>query len=148
MIRFTCQTERDMLLLGERFARALTAPALVTLRGGLGAGKTVLVRGLGRALGAADVTSPTFTIVHEYETRPKLYHFDAYRLSGADELENIGFADYLREDALLVMEGAELVDEALPAERLAVTIDGSGADARTVTVTAIGARYERMAEKL
>ena len=137
-----------MLSLGTRLAAALEPPAFIALHGDLGAGKTALVRGMGAALGEDEVTSPSFTIVHEYRTRPALYHFDAYRLADADELMAIGFADYLREDALLVMEWAELVEDALPKERLDITITGSGAETRYVEIAPVGARYERMAERI
>ncbi len=137
-----------MLALGGRLARALDAPAFVALHGELGAGKTALVRGMGAALGESDVTSPTFTIAHEYATQPKLYHFDAYRLADAEELMAIGFTDYLNEDALIVMEWAELVEDALPRERIDISIVGSGEGLRTVRIQPNGARYEGMAERI
>ncbi|MDO4342674.1 MAG: tRNA (adenosine(37)-N6)-threonylcarbamoyltransferase complex ATPase subunit type 1 TsaE [Eubacteriales bacterium] len=143
-----CPRETDMLDLGARLVKCLTPPAFVALHGDLGAGKTALVHGMGEALGVDTVTSPTFTIVQEYDTKPKLYHFDAYRLSDADELYAIGFDDYLRENAVLVMEWAELVEEALPQERLELTILGSGAEERTVFAEAKGAVYERILEQL
>ena len=148
MKRFCCKTEEDTARLGEKLAHALAAPALVALYGDVGSGKTALVRGVGRALGISDITSPTFTIVHEYDSRPPLYHFDAYRLSDGDALMDVGFADYLNRDAILCIEWAELVEDALPTERLNVTITGSGADARVVELAPVGARYERMAERI
>lgn len=138
----TVKTESEMLALGERIAHALGCRGFVALYGNLGAGKTVFARGVAKAFGVDHVSSPTFTIVCEYPTRPKLYHFDAYRLSDADELYAIGFADYLKEDALILIEWANLVSDALPDERLDVTIEGSGTDTRTVTVEPRGARYE------
>ena len=146
--RFVCKQESDMLALGGRLASLLTPPAFVALHGGLGAGKTALVRGMGQRLGADAVSSPTFTIVQEYDTQPKLLHFDAYRLADADELLAIGFTDYLCEDAILVMEWAELVESALPAQRLELTIEGSGDQARSVRALARGRAYERLLEKL
>lgn len=140
-IRRIVQTEDDMLRLGETIAKRLNRRGFIALYGDLGAGKTVFARGVARAFGVSHVSSPTFTIVCEYPTEPKLYHFDAYRLSDADELFAIGFADYLRDDALLLMEWANLVPEALPQTRLDVTIEGSGTDARTVTIEPRGARF-------
>ena len=148
MKTIVCKTEQQTGDLGRRLMRALPVPSFVALYGDLGAGKTALVRGMGEALGVDTVTSPTFTIVQEYDTKPKLYHFDAYRLSDADELYAIGFDDYLRENAVLVMEWAELVEEALPQERLELTILGSGAEERTVFAEAKGAVYERILEQL
>ena len=131
--RFVCKQESDMLALGGRLASLLTPPAFVALHGGLGADA---------------VSSPTFTIVQEYDTQPKLLHFDAYRLADADELLAIGFTDYLCEDAILVMEWAELVESVLPAQRLELTIEGSGDQARSVRALARGRAYERLLEQL
>lgn len=148
MKRFVCKTEADTARLGESLAGALAAPACVALYGELGSGKTALVQGIGRALGIDEITSPTFTIVHEYDSVPPLYHFDAYRLADGDALLDVGFADYLSRDAILCIEWAELVEDALPKERLNVTIIGSGADARTIEIVPVGARYERMVDTL
>ena len=136
--------EQDMLDLGERIAEKLNGRGFIALYGDLGAGKTVFARGVARAFGVTHVSSPTFTIVCEYPTEPKLFHFDAYRLSDADELYAIGFSDYLQDDAMLLMEWANLVSDALPNERLDVHVSGSGTDVRTVTLTAHGARYEEV----
>ncbi len=144
MLRMTVQTESDMLALGQRIAEAIQRHGFVALYGDLGAGKTVFARGVASAFGIEHVSSPTFTIVCEYPTEPKLFHFDAYRLSDADELYAIGFADYLREDALILIEWANLVADALPKERLDVTIEGSGPDMRTVSIEPHGARYEEV----
>ena len=143
-----CASEADMLALGGRLGRALFPGAFVALHGDLGAGKTVLVRGVGAALGATDVTSPTFTIVQEYDTQPRLLHFDAYRLADADELYAIGFDDYLAQDAVILMEWAELVQEALPPARLELTIEGDGDAPRHVSLCALGAAYEEVLERL
>lgn len=137
-----------MLQLGERLGGALFPGAFVALHGGLGAGKTVLVRGVGAALGVTEVTSPTFTIVQEYETQPRLLHFDAYRLSDADELYAIGFEDYLAQNAIILMEWAELVQAALPPERLEISIDGDGDTPRRVSLCALGGAYEEVLERL
>ena len=144
MIRYTVKTESDMLALGEQIAEACDRRGFIALYGDLGAGKTVFARGVARAFGVDHVSSPTFTIVCEYPTEPKLYHFDAYRLSDADELYAIGFSDYLREDALLLMEWANLVADALPKDRLDVTIEGSGMMERTVTIEPRGLRYQEV----
>ena len=86
----TLKTEGDMEALGMRIAQALPHGGFVALYGDLGAGKTVLSRGAGRALGLDHLSSPTFTIVQEYPTAPPLFHFDAYRLADEDELYAMG----------------------------------------------------------
>jgi len=145
---FVCNSESDTLLLGERIARALPNRAFLTMRGGLGAGKTVLVRGMGKAYGIDRITSPTFTIVQEYESEPCLLHFDAYRLTDSDELYAIGYDDYLRQEAVIVMEWAEIVPDAVPHEHLEITIEGSGEEARVITLTAISSVYEEVLKRI
>ena len=148
MKTIVCTTEQETLSLGQRLVRALPVPSFVTLYGGLGAGKTALVRGMGAAVGTAEVRSPTFTIVHEYETSPQLVHFDAYRLHDAEELFAIGFEDYLAQDAILVLEWAERVPEALPPERLEIHLSGSGDEPRTLKLRPIGKQYESVVDAL
>ena len=143
-MQFESNSYETTLELGSRLAAILQPGQVLALYGDLGSGKSVFARGAAGAFGVAHVSSPTFTIVCEYPTEPKLYHFDAYRLADADELFAIGYSDYLREDALLLMEWADLVPEALPSDRLDVFICGSGMDARTVTVEPRGKRYEEI----
>ena len=144
----TLTTERDMEALGERMARVLPQGGFVALVGDLGAGKTVLCRGAGKALGLDHLSSPTFTIVQEYPTVPPLFHFDAYRLADEDELYAMGFEDYLDRGGLILMEWADRVPGALPRDRLDIEIMGSGADMRTVRLLPHGADYEGLVREL
>ena len=144
----TLKTEGDMEALGMRVAQALPHGGFVALYGDLGAGKTVLSRGAGRALGLDHLSSPTFTIVQEYPTVPPLFHFDAYRLEDEDELYAMGFEDYLDRGGLILMEWADRVLDALPRDRLDIEIVGSGADARTVRLLPRGERYEGLVKAL
>ena len=143
-----CKTEQETESLGRWLIHALPVPSFVALYGDLGVGKTALVRGMGAEAGTSEVRSPTFTIVHEYETQPKLIHFDAYRLDSAEELFAIGFDDYLSQDAVIVLEWAERVLEALPKERLELRLIGSGDDPREIHLTAYGERYESVVDAL
>lgn len=144
----TLKTEQEMEQLGERIARALPCGGFVALYGDLGAGKTVLCRGAGRALGLDHLSSPTFTIVQEYPTTPPLFHFDAYRLADEDELYAMGFEDYLDRDGLILMEWADRVPLALPRDRLDITIAGSGGEERTVEMLPHGTLYEGLVNAL
>ena len=116
------QTETEQL--GQRIARALPAGGVVlALFGELGAGKTAFVRGLARGLGVEDeVVSPTFTIVNEYSGARELFHFDMYRLGGADELFDIGWEDYLSREGVCAVEWSENVPEAFDGTEIRVTI--------------------------
>lgn len=105
--------EAETILLGTRLGRCLRRGDVVLLAGDLGAGKTHFTGGLARALGINDyITSPTFTVVNEYEggTLP-LIHFDVYRLGSYDELFEIGFEDYLERGGVCVIEWADLIPE-------------------------------------
>ena len=101
--------------LGARLAEALDAGRVVAFTGDLGAGKTAFVSGMARALGVEErVTSPTFTIVNEYEGgRLPLFHFDMYRLGDANELFHIGWEDYLARGGICAVEWSENVAEAI-----------------------------------
>ena len=109
--------------LGEQLGARLPAGSVVAFRGGLGMGKTAFTRGLARGLACQDrVTSPTFTIVNEYEGRLPLFHFDMYRLSDSDALFDIGWEDYLDRGGVCAVEWSENVSDALPEDTVYVTI--------------------------
>jgi len=109
--------------LGEALAQRLRPGDVVAYRGDLGAGKTAFTRGLARGLGCTGrVTSPTFTIVNEYEGRVPLFHFDMYRLDGEDDLFDIGWEDYLGRDGVCAVEWSERAAGALPPETIYVSI--------------------------
>lgn len=105
--------------LGAAVGRALTGGAVLALFGGLGMGKTAFVRGLAAGRGLeAEVSSPTFALVHEYGGRPPLVHFDMYRVTGWDDLYSTGFFDYIDAGCILAVEWSENVEGALPEEAL------------------------------
>ena len=124
-------------LLGEKLAQHLLPGDVVAYFGGLGAGKTAFTRGLARGLGVCErVTSPTYTIVNEYPgERLPLFHFDMYRLSGADDLFDLGWEDYLTRGGVCAVEWSENVIEALE-DPIRVRIDRDPAceDRRIITV--------------
>lgn len=129
----------ETLDLGRRIGRELRGGEVVLLSGTLGAGKSVVARAIGEVLGATGWRgSPTFTLVNEYATQPALYHADLYRLAGA-EVEDLGLEEYVRSDAILLIEWPERAPEAvgrLPASRFVqVEIGVVGRDARVVDVS-------------
>ena len=124
--------------LGAALAEELKPGAVVAFTGDLGAGKTAFVRGLARGLGIGErVTSPTFTIVNEYEGgRLPLFHFDMYRLDSADELFDIGWEDYLARGGVCAVEWSENISDALEPGAIRVDIRrGAGENDRIITVT-------------
>lgn len=140
---FESSSAADTIRIGHEIAKLLTPPAFLILRGDLGAGKTTLVKGIAEALGAADpdeVTSPTFTLVHEYdgtrEGRPvKLFHLDVYRLEGERQLETLGLEELLTPDSLVLVEWGEKFKSIMKRATGEIAISSAGGDARKITVT-------------
>ena len=123
--------------LGAALADKLTPGAVVAFSGDLGAGKTAFVRGMARGLGITErVTSPTFTIVNEYEGgRLPLFHFDMYRLGSSDELFDIGWEDYLVRGGVCAVEWSENVSDALEGDCIRVDIRrGAHDNQRLITI--------------
>ena len=137
-MEYRTKTPAETEAVGETLAAALGPGAVVAFTGDLGAGKTAFVRGLARGLGINErVTSPTFTIVNEYEGgRLPLFHFDMYRLSSSDELFDIGWEDYLARGGVCAVEWSENVDDALEGAVIRVDIRRGESDGeRIITVT-------------
>ena len=109
--------------IGQELAGQLSPGTVLAYLGDLGMGKTAFTRGLARGLGCTGrVTSPTFTIVNEYDGRIPLFHFDMYRLSDSDDLFDIGWEDYLDRGGVCAVEWSERITDALPDDTLYVTI--------------------------
>ena len=137
---FTTNSPAETEALGQRLAAKLQGGEVIAYTGDLGAGKTAFTRGLARGLGIAErVTSPTFTIVNEYDTgRLPLFHFDMYRLTSSDDLYDIGWEDYLARSGVCAVEWSELVADALEGEVIRVDIkNGGGDDCRSITITGV-----------
>ena len=133
--------------LGVNIGRLCKAGDVIALYGELGAGKTCLIQGLAEGLGVSKksyVRSPTFTILNVHNGRLPLYHFDLYRLSGLDELEEIGYREYIYGDGVSAVEWASNVEGAIPGECLRIGIRRVGEEEREIEITATGKRYERI----
>ena len=104
---------------GKNFASRLNGGEVIALVGELGAGKTVFTKGLCKGLNVNNpVISPTFTIANEYDADFKIYHFDAYRLSGSDDLSAIGIEDYMMGDGVCIIEWADKVKDVIPEDAM------------------------------
>jgi tRNA threonylcarbamoyladenosine biosynthesis protein TsaE len=120
---------------GARLAATLKSGDVVALTGELGAGKTVFVQGLARALGVGTAaTSPTFVLVNEYRGRVPVHHVDAYRTTSLAELMDLGIEEMMDGDGITVIEWAERVEPLLPARAVRVRIAGVGDEPRTIVV--------------
>ena len=125
--------------LGKKMAERAKPGDVFTLVGDLGVGKTVFTQGIAEGLGIDEpVNSPTFTIVQEYESgRMPFYHFDVYRIGDPEEMDEIGFDDYIYGDGLCLIEWADLIEEILPEKRVAIRIEKDlkkGFDYRSITI--------------
>jgi len=137
--------------LGIQLGNLLNAGDIVCLTGDLGTGKTHITKGIAKGLNINDnITSPTFTIVNEYEGgRLKLNHFDVYRVSDPDEIYAIGFDDYIFSDSVSIIEWANYIEEILPKDLLHIKIEKNfacGEDYRKITLTPYGERYDYIKE--
>ena len=143
MYEFTTQSGADTIAVGRKLAELLAPPHLLLLRGDLGAGKTTLVKGIAQALDAAEpdeVTSPTFTLIHEYDGsrqgKPvKLYHLDVYRLESERQLETLGLDDLFSDGALILVEWGEKFKSIRKRSTGEIAITSEGGDTRKITVT-------------
>ena len=135
----------DTRELGIKIGRLCQAADVIALDGDLGAGKTCLIQGLAEGLGVSKksyVRSPTFTILNVHNGRVPLYHFDLYRLSSLDELEEIGYREYLYGEGVSAVEWASNVEGAIPEECLRIAIKRIGEEEREIEITSRGAKYE------
>ena len=135
--------EKETYELGRRLGAEAKAGQVYTLVGDLGVGKTVFTKGLAAGLGIEEaVSSPTFTIVQVYEEgRLPFYHFDVYRIGDVEEMDEVGFEDYVMGDGVSMIEWADLIREILPEKRTEVTIEKDlekGFDYRRITINEIG----------
>jgi tRNA threonylcarbamoyladenosine biosynthesis protein TsaE len=128
----------ETIALGRSLAPSLAPPKLVLLRGDLGAGKTTLVKGIARAFDAAqedDVTSPTFTLIHEYRgPQVNVYHIDLYRVDTPRQLETLGLDDLTQENSLLLLEWGEKFQRFVDERDVEIQIERLGEDERRIRI--------------
>jgi tRNA threonylcarbamoyladenosine biosynthesis protein TsaE len=140
---FTSASGAETIEVGRKLVGLLQPPQLLILRGDLGTGKTTLVKGIAKALDAAEadeVTSPTFTLIHEYDGERdgfpvKLFHLDVYRLEGERQLETLGLDELLTPNALVLVEWGEKFKSIRKKSTGEIVIASAGGDARRITVT-------------
>ncbi len=132
----TCSAE-ETIALGESLARRLAASAVVLLIGNLGTGKTTLAKGIVKGLGAADpeeVTSPTFTLIHEYGDPVRVYHIDLYRLDEPAQIATLGLEELLDREAVMLVEWGERFPDYWPENRIEIELQRTGDEEREVVV--------------
>jgi tRNA threonylcarbamoyladenosine biosynthesis protein TsaE len=135
---FKSSSEEDTRALGRELADTLPERGVVLLIGDLGAGKTTLAQGIAegrRAARAEDVSSPTFTLIHEYGDPVSVYHIDLYRLESLEEARRLGLEDIYDSDALVLVEWGERFPELLPNERVEIRIGDAGEGRREIEIS-------------
>jgi len=136
---FTTHSPEETIALGRELANTLATARLVLLRGELGAGKTTLVKGIAEGFKAAsqeDVTSPTFTLVHEYRgPEVNLYHIDLYRVDTPRQLETLGLDDLMGENSLLLIEWGEKFARFVRERDVEIALERTGENGRRIRVT-------------
>lgn len=135
--------------LARSLARVVEPGTVIALEGDLGAGKTTFTQGLAGELDAPEpVASPTFVLMRVYKGRLPIYHFDAYRLEGSHQLDDLDADEYLWGDGVCVVEWASRIADALPPDRIEVVLAHAGDDRRSITVEATGPVHARMLARL
>ena len=148
VFEFVSGSPAQTMRIGERLGSLLQPGDVVCLTGALGAGKTCMAQGIGAGWGAAgEMTSPTFTLIHELRRAPDgaaLYHIDLYRIESENEARLLGLSDLFERDAVCVVEWPERAGGILPDACLRVELTALGETRRRLTFSARGARHERL----
>lgn len=135
---FRTASEEETIALGEGLARSLPRRATVLLIGNLGAGKTTLAKGIVKGLGAAlpeEVSSPTFTLIHEYGSPAAVYHVDLYRIESARDAATLGLDDLFDSGAIVLIEWGERFPELMPADRIEIRLRAVSDEEREIEVS-------------
>jgi len=152
MINIETHSFEETVEIGQKLGAVLKSGDIISLSGDLGTGKTAFTNGIAKSLGIASyITSPTFTIVNEYEGRFPLYHFDVYRIADPDEMFDIGFEEYISGEGITIIEWGEQIEEILPKEIIRVVIKKNldkGLDVREISIDFIGERYSEYQDKV
>jgi tRNA threonylcarbamoyladenosine biosynthesis protein TsaE len=136
--RFHTSSEDETIAFGERLASTLPSKGVVLLIGNLGAGKTTLAKGIVKGLGAAspdEVSSPTFTLIHEYSDR--VYHVDLYRLEDPQAVARLGLDELFDRDAVVLIEWGERFLELMPENRVEIRLTRTGDETREIQVISL-----------
>ena len=143
--KYTSKSVEDTLELAENIESEKFPNMVICLNGELGSGKTIFTKGIANALGIKEnITSPTFTIIKEYDGELPLYHMDVYKLDGA--FEGVGIEEYFHKGGVVVIEWADTIEEILPEERLDIKFKLVDENKRILILTPHGKQYEDLCE--
>ena len=143
--KVTTRSEKETIELAQNFESEKFPNMIICLDGELGSGKTVFTKGIANALGVKEsITSPTFTIIKEYDGELPLYHMDVYRLNGS--VEGTGIEEYFHKGGVVVIEWADMIHDILPEERLDIKFKVVGENSRVLILKPHGKKYEELCE--
>lgn len=149
---FTSSSPEDTVKIGECLGKVVKKGYVICLVGDLGVGKTEFTKGFAKGAGVSDyVTSPTFTIVNEYQGRLPIYHFDVYRINDIDEMYEIGYEEYFYGEGVCIIEWADMIKEIIPEENIKITITKDleqGMDFRNICIETNGAKYDSVLREM
>lgn len=150
MLRIVSKSAEDTMRLGEMLGKVVEPGDFIALTGELGSGKTHFVKGVAVGIGvenSVQVSSPTYTLINEYQGRHCLYHFDLYRLNGGTEIIELGLEEYFFGNGVCIVEWAERLKSELPNEYLSILFDYEDENFRQIEFVPHGARYEILLKK-
>ena len=143
--KVTTKNEMDTIEIAQNFESEKFPNMIICLDGELGSGKTVFTKGIANALGVKEsITSPTFTIIKEYDGELPLYHMDVYRLNGS--VEGTGIEEYFHKGGVVVIEWADMIHDILPEERLDIKFKVVGENSLVLILKPHGKKYEELCE--
>ncbi len=149
-MEFIVDSVEKTISIGTEIGKNVNEGDIICLIGDLGTGKTHITKGIAEGLNVDDhITSPTFNIVNEYDGRLKLYHFDVYRVNDPDEIEAIGFDEYIFGDGVSIIEWANYIEELIPEDHLRITIEklpDKGVNFRKISIKYNSDRYNYIKE--
>lgn len=136
MVKYTSKSEKGTMAIAREFAKKVKEGDVICLYGNLGAGKTCFVRGFVKNFGLSgnEVSSPTFTIINEYEGIIPIYHFDCYRLEHVQEALEIGAEEYFSGDGVCIVEWPEKISDILPPDIKTISFETTGKNERIITI--------------
>jgi len=139
-------SENETISLAQNIESEKFPNMVICLNGDLGSGKTLFTKGFAHAMGIDDITSPTFTIIKEYQGELMLYHMDVYRLEEANE--EIGIEEYYDRGGVTIIEWSDMIKDILPEERLEIRFKITGENSRTLIFTPYGDKYKDICERV
>lgn len=149
MLKIKTDNAKQTEELGIRIGESLTGGEIIAMTGDLGSGKTTITKSIAKGLDIDEyITSPTFTIVNEYEGRLKLFHFDVYRIGDIEEMYDMGYEEYFYSGGVCIIEWANLIEEILPEDTIRIEISTQDENKRQFIITGKGEKFNHIVKEL